>query len=296
MPAPAQNCTSEYLRRERVYNELSNRPLNELWAAAQGEGGEDARNFLIERYIYLVERVAKKLKKSLPRSEEHGELCSSGTLGLMDAINRYDQLKNVDFEAYATQRIKGAILDGLRSIDWVPRMVRHRTARAEAIREAFKIKTGIEPSDEEIASQLMIPLDEFYRTQGGRAESIKQDSTSRKLISLTPRTRRSENRDSGPYANTPTGYAKVTNGSMYLPESEVESNMNRRHFKETILSGLSCRDRLALILYYYEGLTHAQIGRALGVCNSRVSQILSNVLERLKAIQGLESKLLDAVT
>src|SRR3989344_1335296 len=279
-PAPAHNPSPEYLRQSGAYEALDKLSSEELWTKAQSEGGEDARNFLIMKYTPLVERIALKLKKRLSRSQDSDDLISAGRDGLMDAIGNYDCSRNMEFESFAEKRIRGAIFDSLRYMDWVPRLVRHRVAKIEEIKNEFRLKTGLGPTDEEIASSLDVTLDKFYRCYAPLV----------RLGSLTPRTQSSEKSTRGPYLRV-TDFDPAANGRAASPDAELQEQER----KEIILGGLSGYERLLVQLYYYQGLTMKEIGLTLGLSESRVSQIHSSILGRLRAREGLESHLRDTV-
>ena len=240
-------------------------PIEEVWKEYQKSQTQDLRNYLMEKFLPLVRYNAERIYARLPDEVDIEDLMSAGLFGLMDAIDAYDLERKVKFETYCAPRIRGAILDELRSMDWVPRLVRHRTSKVDHARQKIEMETGEAASDDQVALRLGIAPDEF--------EKYKRDSTAVNTISLTRKCFGSD-------------------GTRELREIDVirdESQRNplkllqSRDLREMMTKGLSRAERLIVILYYYEGMTMKEIGATLALSESRVSQMHSSILARLKA-------------
>jgi RNA polymerase sigma factor FliA len=254
----------------RTRTPLDAKPIQEVWTdyqkiKADAGKAEPVRNFLMEKYLPLVRYNAERIYTRLPDEVDIEDLMSAGLFGLMDAIDAFELDRNVKFETYCAPRIRGAILDELRAMDWVPRLVRHRTAKVETARQKFEMRFGRQPTDDELAEHLQLEGEEF--------EKVKRDSAAVSTHSITRK-------------------FAATDGGRELRELDVvqddtESNplreMQRRDLKDLITKGLSRAERLIVILYYYEGMTMKEIGATLDLSESRVSQMHSSILARLKA-------------
>jgi RNA polymerase sigma factor for flagellar operon FliA len=244
--------------------------IDRLWVDYKSARDQHVRDQLLLHYSPLVKYVAGRVAVGLPQNVEHADLVSYGIFGLIDAVEKFDPERGYKFETYAIARIKGAILDELRSIDWVPRSVR---AKARALEKAYaKLEGQLHrtPSDEEVAAELglsddqfqallgqlsfvgLVALDELLSVSGERGESMTLGDT-------IP--------DAG---EGPVGAYEVEEMRQLLAES-----INR----------MPEREKIVLTLYYYEGLTLAEIGQVLGVTESRVCQI------HTKAVLQLRSKI-----
>jgi RNA polymerase sigma factor for flagellar operon FliA len=242
--------------------------IDRLWAEYKASGDREARDRLIVHYSPLVKYVAGRVAVGLPQNVEQADLVSYGIFGLIDAIEKFDPARGYKFETYAIARIKGAILDELRSIDWVPRSVR---AKARALEQAYaKLESELHrtPTDEELANELgltdeqlqatlsqisfvgLVALDEMLTVGGDRGDSITLGDTIA---------------DSG---EGPVGAYEVEEMRQILAEA-----VNR----------MPEREKIVLTLYYYEGLTLAEIGQVLGVTESRVCQIHTKAVLQLRA-------------
>jgi len=193
------------------------------------------------------------------------DLVSAGFFGLVDAINAFDLDRGVKFETYCAQRIRGAILDHLRLMDWVPRLVRHRTSRVEQCRQRLETSLGRRPTDEEISRELGVDREEVKK--------ILRDGSAVQTTSLNRQRYQSD-------GNREVREIDVLeDGSQTDPLSEIQ----RRDLKSLLTKGLTRAERLIVILYYYEQMTMKEIGATLDLSESRVSQMHSSILARLKA-------------
>lgn len=221
---------------------------------------------LILEYKPLIRYVAQKIAMRLPSNIELDDLISSGVIGLMDAIEKYDPTRDNQFKTYAEFRVRGAILDELRAQDWVPRSVREKAKMIERTYLRLEQKFGRSVRDEEVASELAIELEEL-QTLLGKVRSVN-------LLSLD---------DVGVF---PNGDRKRILGILDACKLNNPLNqLNYRTVKERILIAIESlpeKQRLVLTLYYYEDLNLKEIGRVLNVTESRVSQLHTQSITRLK--------------
>lgn len=243
--------------------------VEQTWAEFKSSGSKTARDALIVHYTELVRHVASRVSAGMPHTVEHADLVSYGVFGLIDAIEKFEPSRAIKFETYAVARIKGAMIDELRAIDWVPRSVR---AKARAVEEAFaklEASLGRVPTDAELAQEMRISEGELH-------DVFSQVSVSAIVPLDEPM---SAGRDS---ATLGESIADADAGPVEVVEVE-DSKQVLAH----AINLLGDRDKLVLTLYYYEGLTLAEIGHVLGVTESRVCQI------HTKAVVQLRSKLAD---
>jgi len=240
-------------------------PINDLWERYHAAPDESMRNFFMERFLPLVRYNAERIHARLPDEVDIEDLMSAGLFGLMDAIDAFDLSRKVKFETYCAPRIRGAILDELRSMDWVPRLVRSRTSKVEQARQAIEKASGQPATDEQVAKMLNVEGEEF--------DKLKRDSSAVATRSLT---QRCYNNDGG--GREVRELDVVKDDGQFNPVSDIQ----RRDLKELITKGLSRAERLIVVLYYYEGMTMKEIGSTLDLSESRVSQMHSSILARLK--------------
>ena len=240
-----------------------------LWLQYRKSGDQGLRDRLILTYAPLVKYVAGRLGSGLPAHVDEGDLVSYGLLGLIGAIERYEPDRDVKFETYAIARIKGAIIDELRAMDWVPRSVRSRAREIERGIAALEAKLGRAPTDEEIAKRLGITTDELE-------ESLTEISRSSIAALDELWTVSGSGGDQIALIDT----IEDTQGP------EPQSALAETEMKEAIaeaIARLPEREKLVVTLYYYEELTLREIGEVLGVTESRVSQLHTKAILRLKA-------------
>ncbi|MBX3357239.1 MAG: FliA/WhiG family RNA polymerase sigma factor [Phycisphaeraceae bacterium] len=240
-------------------------PIREVWEEYKKTHSQDIRNYLIEKFLPLVRYAAERISTRLPDEVDTNDLMQAGLFGLMDAIDAFDLGRGVKFETYCAPRIRGAILDELRAMDWVPRLVRHRTARVESARQKFIMESGREPTEDELSGNLQLEGEEF--------DKFRRDSSAVATFSLTRRCFQSD------------GSRDVREIDVIKDESQRNpfADVQRKDIKDLITKGLSRAERLIVILYYYEELTMKEIGATLDLSESRVSQMHSSILARLKA-------------
>jgi RNA polymerase sigma factor for flagellar operon FliA len=244
----------------------------DLWRTYRRSGDRALRDRLILTYAPLVKYVAGRLGSGLPAHVDEGDLVSYGLLGLIAAIERYDPDRDVKFETYAIARIKGSILDELRAMDWVPRSVRSRAREIERAMTELESKLGRAPNDEEIAVKVGITVEEL--------ESSLTDISRSSIAALDELWTVS---GSGGDQIALIDTIEDTQGPE--PQSAFAQTEMREAVADAI-SRLPEREKLVITLYYYEDLTLREIGEVLGVTESRVSQLHTKAILRLKARLG----------
>jgi len=243
---------------------LSETGLETIWETYKRTGDENLRNILIEKYLPLVKYISERLLATLPKSIELDDLTSAGVFGLMDAIDGFDLDRGIKFKTYCTTRIRGSILDELRSQDWVPRLVRLKAHKIDKAYKSLESRLGRKPTDLEMARELDISLAEFTE--------MLEDANPVTVYSL------SEKWDEG---DDDKSVEKVD----VLADKDSETPLDSLHQKdvlEFVTRNLTKKERLIIIMYYFEGLTMKEIGEVLNLTESRVCQIHSNILTRLK--------------
>ncbi|UJA19932.1 RNA polymerase sigma factor WhiG [Thermoleophilia bacterium SCSIO 60948] len=245
--------------------------LRELWRRYKQDGDELARERLVVAYSPLVKFIAGRMSSGLPAHVEESDLISYGLLGLIGAIERFDLDREIKFETFAAARIKGAIIDELRSLDWVPRSVRSRAREVERAHTELEARLQRAPTDEEMAARLEVSVEDFHGTLLEIANSS--------VLALD---------DLWTFAD-PEGGSQISildtiqDPGAIDPEAEAQSAELKDRLADAIES-LPERERLVIALYYYENLTLREIGEILGVTESRVSQL------HTKAVLALRSR------
>ncbi|MGL4463416.1 MAG: FliA/WhiG family RNA polymerase sigma factor [Planctomycetia bacterium] len=238
--------------------------LESLWRDYRANPTTDVRNRLMENYLPLVKYNAERIWARLPEGVDLDDLISSGVFGLMDAIESFDVDRGVKFETYCVPRIRGAMLDELRCMDWVPRLVRSRASKLESARKELEVALGRPPLDNEMAEKLGIPLGEY--------EKLSQDANAVGIVSLNKKWYETD------------GYKDVREIDI-LEDKKGEDPTGRLQKKDLmrlVTKGLNRNERLIVILYYYEEMTMKEIGLTLDLSESRVSQMHSSIIQRLK--------------
>jgi RNA polymerase sigma factor for flagellar operon FliA len=240
-----------------------------LWREYRRTGDQALRDRLILTYAPLVKYVAGRLGSGLPAHIEEGDLVSYGLLGLIGAIERFDPDREIKFETYAIGRIRGAIIDELRSLDWVPRSVRARARDIERAIAQLEAKLGRAPTDEEIAERVGLSDEEFQ-------ESLTD--ISRTSIAALDELWTSSTGGGDAVALIDT----IEDPEAAEPQSAMAETERREELAEAI-ARLPEREKQVIVFYYYEELTLRQIGEVLGVTESRVSQLHTKAILRLKS-------------
>ncbi|HEX5450601.1 MAG TPA: RNA polymerase sigma factor WhiG [Gaiellaceae bacterium] len=242
-----------------------------LWHEYRRTNDKALRDRLILTYAPLVKYVAGRLGSGLPAHVDEGDLVSYGLLGLISAIDRYDPDRDIKFETYAIMRIKGAIIDELRALDWVPRSVRARAREIERAIAELESKLGRAPDDEEIAAKIGITEEELE-------ESLTDISRS-SIAALDELWSVSGEGDQVSLLDT------IEDSSGPRPADTLDETELRETLAEAI-ARLPEREKLVITLYYYEELTLREIGEVLGVTESRVSQLHTKAVLRLRSRLG----------
>jgi RNA polymerase sigma factor for flagellar operon FliA len=241
------------------------RDIKLVWTDYKRTKAEPLRNILMENYLHLVRYNAERIHVKLPDEVELDDLMSAGIFGLMDAIAAFDLERGVKFETYCAPRIRGAILDELRSMDWVPRLVRSRAHKLESASKQLEVELGRAPTNEEIAKRLKVPMGEF--------EKMAKDASAVSLVSLSRKWFETD-------SNKDVREIDVLEDKRGAdPVREIQ----RKDLKELMTKGLSRAERLIIVLYYFEEMTMKEIGATLDLSESRVSQMHSSILARLRA-------------
>ncbi len=251
--------------------------VEKMWKSFRKKRSEEARNRLMENYLPIVKYAAERLHTKLPDEVEVDDLISAGIFGLMDAINAYDENRGVKFETYCAPRIRGAILDELRSMDWVPRLVRSRAHKVGEATRRLEAQMGRKPTEKELAKTMRLPLAEFRKIQRD-AKAVGLVSLSRKWFETD------SNRD----------ICEIDVLEDRRSDDPFRS-VQRKDIKDLVTRGLSRAERLIILLYYFEEMTMKEIGQTLDLSESRVSQMHSSVLERLRSQLDRRKKELQAV-
>lgn len=247
--------------------------LKELWRRYKASGDERARERLVVAYAPLVKYVAGRLSSGLPAHVEEADLISYGLKGLLAAIERFDLGREVKFETYAITRIRGEIIDELRKLDWVPRSVRARAREIERANTKLEARLQRAPTDEEVATELEISVEEFH-------ESLLQISTS-SIVALDELWSVSDSGDQVSLLET------LPDRGAPDPQAVLDDGEMRAQIAEAI-AALPEREQLVIALYYYENLTLREIGEVLNVTESRVSQLHTKAVLRLRSKLGPE--------
>lgn len=228
--------------------------LDDLWRRFKDTGDPEARDQLVLRFAPLVKYVVGRLRSGLPANVDSNDLTSDGVLGLLDAVTKFDPERGLQFQTYAVARIRGAIVDGLRSTDWVPRSVREKIRDINAAQATLERRLGRGPEDREVAEEMGISVAEL--------QHLYAETSYTNLLSLEAAT---------------TGEDDAVRVDLDLPDAEDLPEGFLRAVRE-----LPERDQIVIALYYWDRLTLAEIGQVLGVTESRVSQLHSRATLTLR--------------
>lgn len=242
--------------------------ISALWARYKADDDQAARDELILNFSPLVKYVAGRLASSLPQTVDTADLISYGIFGLIDAIEKYDLSRAIKFETYAIARIKGAIIDELRAMDWVPRSVRSRAREIESAYVELENELKRVPSDREVAARMKVSIKEF------------QDILTK--LSYTSVVSFEELWVGGDREDGQSAIGTIRDDSAEDPVAVFESAEIKDILAQAI-ERLPEREKTVIALYYYEGLTLKEIGQVLGVTESRVSQLHTKAVLRLRA-------------
>lgn len=256
-----------------VEQETENNPavdeIQQVWREYKADPNRtDLRNRLVERYLPLVKYNGERIWARLPEGVELDDLISAGVFGLMDAIDAFDLSRGVKFETYCVPRIRGAMLDELRTMDWVPRLVRSKASKLSEATKTLETKLGRHPSEHELATHMSLSVEEL--------EKMILEASAVNLISLNKKWYETDS------------YKDVR--EIDILEDKKGEDPTRRIQKNDLMrlvtKGLNRNERLIIILYYYEELTMKEIGATLDLSESRVSQMHSSIVQRLQTQLG----------
>ena len=260
-------------RPARVISEEEATELERLWDDFKDNASPAARERLILHYAPIVKYVVGRLAVGLPNTVERADLVSYGMFGLMDALDKFDREREVKFETYSIPRIKGAILDELRAMDWVPRSIRFKAREVEKATSGLEAKLRRAPTDEEVAEHLGITMSELH-------EVVSQISFV-SVMALDEVVSGGDER-----GETRTLLDTLADVGSADPTAELEGQ-EMRGMLAAAINSLSEHEKIVITLYYFEGLTLNEIGEILGVTESRVCQI------HTKAVGSLRGGLVD---
>src|SRR6056297_334872 len=238
--------------------------IQEVWKSFFETRDEYYRNILMENYLRIVKYTADRIYAKLPDKVELDDLVSAGIFGLMDAIDAFDPTRGVKFETYCSARIRGSILDELRSMDWVPRLVRSRAHKLNSALQSLEAELGRKPTEKELAKRMKLSLREFRKVEKD-AKAVGMVSLNRKWFE--------------------TDSHKDVREIDILEDKRSDDpfrTAQRKDLREMITRGLSRAERLIVLLYYFEEMTMKEIGETLDLSESRVSQMHSSILDRLR--------------
>lgn len=239
--------------------------LQEAWKQYKVSGDERSREQLIRQYAHLVKITAGRVVAHLPASLEWDDVYSAGIIGLIKAVDQYDPTRNVKFETYAIALIRGAILEMLRSEDWVPRSVRDKLKNLERTYFALEVRLGRPPTEEEIAEALGVSIQDYRQ--------MLADAARANILSLENILVQNEEEEQVLIADCLTAADNLT--------EEAEQREQLRALANAI-DRLPERERLVIMLYYYEGLTFKEIGQVMEISESRVYQLHAQAMVRMR--------------
>jgi RNA polymerase sigma factor for flagellar operon FliA len=243
--------------------------LKDLWRRYKTDGDETARERLVLAYSPLVKYVAGRMASGLPSHVDEGDLISYGLLGLIRAVERFDPGRQIKFETFAITRIKGQIIDELRSLDWVPRSVRAKARDIEKANAELEHRLQRAPTDQEMAERLGVGLEDFHA-------SLVQISNSSVVALDELWTLSDASGDQVSLLDTIQDHDAIDPVNA-MTQTEVKDRL------AGAIERLPEREKLVVALYYYENLTLREIGEVLGVTESRVSQLHTKAILRLKS-------------
>ncbi len=250
-----------------TFQSVTTDELQTLWEKYSSVHDSKSRDQLLLHYLPLVKQVAGRLKTGMPGSVEYDDLVSTGLMGLIKSLDHFNPTLGNKFETYAVPRIKGAILDGLRDVDWLPRSYRQKSRRLENSLTRLINSLGRVPNDDEIAQDLGLKTDEYYRF-------IDKIGTA-SLVSLDIRVSADEEGGTG------SRHDVIPDDSCSDPLSLIEEKDARKAALK-LVDELNDQERSVVALYYYEELTFKEIGKVLKVSESRICQIHTKVIATLR--------------
>ncbi|MCQ8768647.1 RNA polymerase sigma factor WhiG [Streptomyces sp. KLMMK] len=243
--------------------------LDELWRSYKASGDDRLREQLILHYSPLVKYVAGRVSVGLPPNVEQADFVSSGIFGLIDAIEKFDPAREIKFETYAITRIRGAMIDELRALDWIPRSVRQKARAVERAYATLEAELRRTPSEAEVAAEMGIAIEELHGVFS--------------QLSLTNVVALEDLLHAGAEGGERLSLMDTLEDTAADDPVEVAEDRELRRLLARAINTLPEREKTVVTLYYYEGLTLAEIGHVLGVTESRVSQIHTKSVLQLRA-------------
>jgi RNA polymerase sigma factor for flagellar operon FliA len=237
----------------------------DLWQAYRTERTPEVKAKLIEAYFPLVRYIAERLASTLPASVDVDDLTSMGTFGLIEAIDRFDITRGFQFKTYCTARVRGAILDSLRTNDWVPRLVRLRVNLVDKTLRRLHADLGREPTAIEMSDALGMSLEQYRQ--------LRDEASPVSMLSLTDET-----------ADDPEGGSRMIDLVRDEKGLDPRREQQSRDVRELLFRHLSDKEQTILAMYYYEGLSMREIATMLRLTESRICQIHAKVIRRLKGM------------
>jgi RNA polymerase sigma factor for flagellar operon FliA len=247
--------------------------LEQLWKEWKVDGSRKAKDRLLAEYAGLARQTAQRVAVGLPSHVEMGDLVGAGVMGLIRAVETFEPEREIKFETYAVHKIRGAILDELRSLDWVPRSVRQK---GRSLQKAYSEMSGLlgrAPYDDEVAQHLGLTLVEFEEL----------------LSEVAPLTVLSLDEQDGLGDDAPALSETIADPQAANALADIEEGQLKAMLREAI-SGLPAKERLVVSMYHFEELNFKEIGRVMGVTESRVCQIHSKAIVKLRARVRLQAK------
>lgn len=264
-----QHAVTRPAAAERATSSPSPTSLDELWRSYKATGDERLREQLILHYSPLVKYVAGRVSVGLPPNVEQADFVSSGVFGLIDAIEKFDPDRSIKFETYAITRIRGAMIDELRALDWIPRSVRQKARAIERAYATLEASLRRTPTESEVAAEMGIGLDELH--------GVFSQLSLANVVALE------ELLHAGGEGGDRLSLMDTLEDTAADNPVEVAEDRELRRLLARAVNTLPDREKTVVTLYYYEGLTLAEIGAVLGVTESRVSQIHTKSVLQLRA-------------
>lgn len=246
---------------------VSQKDLAGFWKQYKEEGSAEAKDAIVVHYLGLVKFIAGRMAMNSPAHVEEDDLIGWGVLGLLDAVKRFDIGQEVVFETYASTRIRGAIIDQIRSLDWAPRSLRRKARRMGQARANLKDQLGREPTEAEMAADMDITEDELFK--------LMTDIHGAYVLSLDTVISKDDNAGE-------TTLGEVTHDSTTPSPEETATRRENEQRLARAIRELSTNEQQVITLYYYDELTLKEIGEVLGLSESRICQIHRTVIKKMK--------------
>ncbi|MBN1256646.1 MAG: FliA/WhiG family RNA polymerase sigma factor [Planctomycetes bacterium] len=262
-PAERLPASEEILKPENKAKAGENVSAEQIWDEYSRTHSLDLRDKLIEMYVPLVRQEAERMSAKLPPMVDVNDLIGAGTLGLIDAISKFDHTRGIKFETYCGQRLRGSMLDDLRRYDWVPRLIRNKIHQLDRSRDELETKIKRPATEEELADHLELSMDDLDR--------LKNEINVKTMVSLD----RKWDEDG---ENEMSHLDTLTDKRIKNPLDK----MHRDEIKNLAMRGLSENEKAILVMYYYDDMSLKEIGSVLNISESRVCQIHQQTLSLLR--------------